>query len=218
MGAIQRQHAGFYAGVDEIYGKIIAELQRQGIKNKRLWVTGHSLGGALAAVFSYRAASEDQIRTQGVVTFGQPLVFGEATAQVVLDEFGTDYVRFVNSWHPITRCLPNYRHAGARVHLTRTEHSYRRPVISVKSAGNDGGPSGLMFIEDDEELLPMTDDEFNALEQQWNQPQSGTMPLTGGAGHKQQATCSSIPFFRRHQTITYIDQITREKEKQQETK
>ena len=198
----ERQHAGFYGGVDDIYAKLLVELERTGTCDKQLWVTGHSLGGALAAVFAHRAASTDNIRARGVMTFGQPLVFGSTSAQAVLDKFNFDYVRFVNSWDPITRCLPNYRHAGSRVHLTRSGYSYRKPMISLKSTGNDD-TSGLMFIEDDEELVPMTEEEFKTFEQKWNQMTSDSPPSLGSTEGAPIAGSSNIPFFRRHQMDTY---------------
>ena len=209
----ERQHAGFYAGVDEIYAKLLAEVQRHGSHDKQLWVTGHSLGGALAAVFAYRAASVDDIRPRGIVTFGQPLVFGSKSAQAVLDEYGSDYVRFVNSSDPITRCLPNYRHAGARVHLTRSDYSYRRPMISYKSSGNND-TSGLVFSEDDPQLHPMSDEEFSTFEQQWNRDTSDSMLPLGSAADAPIVVGASIPFYRRHQMVTYKQQIQREREKQ----
>ena len=208
----ERQHGGFYDGVDDIYPKLVAEMNRHGVNNKQLWVTGHSLGGALAIVFAQRAASEDNIRARGIRTFGQPLVFGSEPAQTVLDKFGVDYVRFVNSWDPITRCMPNYRHAGARVHLTRNDYSYQKPEISLKSTGN-GGTSGSIFIESETRLQPMTSEEFRAFEQQWNQEDPDSPQAFGSTEGEPKVGKSYIPFFRRHKMSTYIEQLERELKK-----
>ena len=75
----------------------------------------------------------------------------------------------------------------------------------------------MLFVEDDEELQPMSDEEFSTLEQEWNQAQSGAMLSTGRAGDQTPVNkSSSIPFYRRHQMITYIDQISRELKRENE--
>lgn len=66
---------------------------------RKLWVAGHSLGGALANLFSAQMVndypgSEDAIG--GVYTFGQPRVGDLQYAQFVNEKMGQRFFRFVN--------------------------------------------------------------------------------------------------------------------------
>lgn len=158
-----RIHSGFLDSVSHLYEQVIDEALRQGARDKTVWVTGHSLGGAMAMVFSHRSTAQHDMRPDGIVTFGQPLAVDKRICQKMLDEFKGDYVRFVNQWDPVTRLLPNYRHAGARVHLTGDEYSIRVPAIAFTGRGDDDQPR-VDFVEDDDRLRPMTEKEFEDLE------------------------------------------------------
>jgi hypothetical protein len=68
-------HAGFWAALDSVYQRINQTVFAPGYKAKRIWLTGHSLGGALAMLYAWRTASD--MRDQpfaGIYTFGQPRV------------------------------------------------------------------------------------------------------------------------------------------------
>ena len=85
-------------------------------------------------------------------------------------------------------------------------------MISLKSTGKDTS-SGLIFIEDDADLKPMTDEEFRNFEQEWNQTNYASPQPLGSTEHEFGARVSSIPFYRRHQMKTYIEQLERERKK-----
>jgi triacylglycerol lipase len=64
-----RVHSGFKAALEEIWGELrpeIGKLQTQGLK---IWLTGHSLGAALATLAADRLQD-----VQGLYTFGSPRV------------------------------------------------------------------------------------------------------------------------------------------------
>ena len=44
------------------------------LSNKKIWVTGHSLGGAVPILFAFRLQHEGKVDVQGVHTFGAPAV------------------------------------------------------------------------------------------------------------------------------------------------
>lgn len=89
-----RVHEGFLAALDEIFDDL-RDLPSEG---RALWLTGHSLGGALAILAAARLPPG---RVQGVYTFGAPSV-GDA-------EFGKAFparsVRFVHGSDWVTRLL-----------------------------------------------------------------------------------------------------------------
>ena len=94
-----------------------------------LYITGHSLGGAMAAVMTAMlldtpAYGHIAAKIRGVYTFGQPMVAGQDRAPMVdglLSERGVPMVRYVYRDDPVP-CLPpsytgTYRHFGQERHF-----------------------------------------------------------------------------------------------------
>jgi hypothetical protein len=68
-------HMGFKLALDLVYEQIRdLVLDHIGTQDKALWVTGHSLGGALASLTAYRLEHVDDIDVRGIHTFGSPRV------------------------------------------------------------------------------------------------------------------------------------------------
>ncbi len=86
-----RIHAGFAEALESVREKTLAgmfQAAQAGKGRPRLWLTGHSLGGALAMLFAWRVA--ERYRRQpfsGVYTFGQPRV-GNAVFRARYDASG----------------------------------------------------------------------------------------------------------------------------------
>jgi hypothetical protein len=55
-------------------------LRAHGAKDKKLWIAGHGLGGALAALAGAMATWENDLEVAGVYTFGSPCVADAAFA------------------------------------------------------------------------------------------------------------------------------------------
>lgn len=195
-----RTHRGFLKSVEDLYDKAVAEAIRQGAREKTLRITGHSLGAAMAMVFGHRSTIAGDVRPDGIVTFGQPLAVDSKICQFMLDEFQKDYVRFVNQRDPVTRLLPNYRHAGARVHLSGDTYSVREPKISFSARANSGAPP-VEFEEDNPELRPMTEDEFQELDRRLKEQ---SPEATGQFGA---AVGFRIPILSDHSMDEYVERI-----------
>lgn len=144
-------HLGFLDGL----GNVKAEVERFSRSMRltsRIWITGHSLGGALAVL---AAAS---LRSNGlearVYTFGQPRV-GLSTFSERFDiEFPKRMVRFINQSDIIPRIPPGpiYRHTGIA----------KRIVRSGKLESREAEQSQMQVSES--ELPPLTLDEFTLLQ------------------------------------------------------
>jgi triacylglycerol lipase len=80
-----RIHEGWADGVNVVRKKIVAALSAFEDGARALWITGHSLGGALAMVAAAMLANEPKYRIAGVYTFGQPRV-GDPTFRSRYDE------------------------------------------------------------------------------------------------------------------------------------
>ena len=71
--------------------------------NKTIWITGHSLGGALAELCAAQALFVSKIPVQGVYTFGQPRVGSNDFAAAVNAKLGSGIFRFVNDRDIVAR-------------------------------------------------------------------------------------------------------------------
>ncbi|MEL6678623.1 MAG: lipase family protein [Pseudomonadota bacterium] len=67
-------HVGFWRALDTRYDDIRARVLTRRTQNQRIFVTGHSLGGALAILCAYRLNRDPFLAVQGVYTFGSPRV------------------------------------------------------------------------------------------------------------------------------------------------
>ena len=67
-------HRGFLNALNEILPEMTAEAVRLKNERRTLWVTGHSLGGALATLFAAALYEKNNWRVNGLYTFGSPRV------------------------------------------------------------------------------------------------------------------------------------------------
>jgi hypothetical protein len=169
-------HAGFRSGID------IAELDLTAFEAvaktaKHVWITGHSLGGALAVM----AAARMKIHgiDTALYTYGQPRVGLGNFAQYFLSQLPENLIRFVNQSDIVPRVPPGliYRHFGTVKHIV------------------PGALEGIDSMLDDEELPPLSEEEFAVLQESLNQP--GVESFEG-----------SLPWISDHSITEYVRLLT----------
>jgi hypothetical protein len=123
-----RVHRGFYYALKAVESDLMATLsQGQGA---RLWVTGHSLGGALAMLWALWAA-QSGYEIAGIYTFGQPRAGDAAFSQLYNSRLKDRTWRSVHAEDIVPRVpwlLGRYRHAG---------HEAFYPSAKSNSVGRD---------------------------------------------------------------------------------
>jgi triacylglycerol lipase len=91
-------HDGFSRALDSIYPQLKEAIQKLQDNEQTLWITGHSLGGALAMLASARMYFEDpNLLPDGVYTFGQPRTCDRMLAVPYNEAFASKVFRFVNN-------------------------------------------------------------------------------------------------------------------------
>jgi triacylglycerol lipase len=114
-------HSGFVGSLDSVWPTIAATLARWKGGGRTLWITGHSLGGALALLaaaylrFPANPATTVPTPIAGLYTFGQPRVGTRDFGQACDGDLGGSYFRFVNNEDIVPRIPPRilgYWHAG----------------------------------------------------------------------------------------------------------
>ena len=151
-------HRGFYQGMKTLYPQVAAAATDHKAKQKHLWITGHSLGGALAVAFAYQALAEGTFKPAGVVTFGQPLLADSALGAYISGQLGGNYVRFVNERDVVTRVPPGYVHFGKLVWF------HEGKVQELDAQRGDSRAAGNPLAGLPPELAPFSPAEFESLQ------------------------------------------------------
>ena len=113
-----RVHIGFRNGVAELEREL-AEFDDIASAAKHVWLTGHSLGGALAVIAAARLKMKKGI-SAFLHTYGQPALGLNSFAERFSVEMPSRLWRFVNQSDIVTRVPPlPYRHTGIVKRIVR---------------------------------------------------------------------------------------------------
>ncbi len=123
-------HAGFHAAHDpvlpsgqRVFQIVRARAQAGRSAGKQVWVTGHSLGGAIAQITAFRLQAIEGIYVRGVVTFGSPMVGLSDWQRRMTQLFGNRAIRWANYMDPVPLVPGNmipglsYRHSGRLINI-----------------------------------------------------------------------------------------------------
>lgn len=122
-GASARFHQGFVRAIGDIWEPLLETIEAERKKNERpIWLTGHSLGGALALLAAWLLRRKF-IAVHQVYTFGGPMIGNNEVVKAFAREFPEKIFRYVNSPDPVPK-LPtislianHYEHCGAETLL-----------------------------------------------------------------------------------------------------
>lgn len=118
---VGRVHRGFKGALDGVWPSLLDHVKRVRTNNQKIWVTGHSLGAALATLATARLQISNDIPVQGLMTFGQPRTGNKEFATAFDSAMVGKVYRFVNNTDLVTRVPPPkaYYHVGRRIYFTR---------------------------------------------------------------------------------------------------
>jgi hypothetical protein len=148
-----RVHRGFKNALEEVWGELFPYLRALQGRGCRIWMTGHSLGAALATL-----AADRYGEVQGVYTFGSPRV-GNSRFK---DRYAIRTYRFVNGSDMVTGLPPAgfYVHVGEPKFIDGEGRILDRPVANgpvmaasqgergEKAAAGNGPPKTPIFMPD----------------------------------------------------------------------
>lgn len=87
-------HKGFYEASQALMRSVVAAIEHRE-HPKHIWLTGHSLGGAIATL-TMRQLEMQGHRVSGLVTFGQPRVGDREFTKAMNQRLGTRMLRIIN--------------------------------------------------------------------------------------------------------------------------
>lgn len=180
-------HVGFLDGITDIEA-VMQSFSQAARHCRHVWVTGHSLGGAMAIVAAARLKLSG-IRSS-VYTFGQPRMCSSGFGDRFATELPGRFVRFVNQNDIVPRIPPAYTHFGnlkrivrpgvlellqtpnpqietlvdpvMGAHVTAARAGVESAALESAAAIADSGIIEPLAI--DSELPPLTEQEFRELQ------------------------------------------------------
>ncbi len=115
-GVGARFHRGFLEALDHVWSGLFKAVDAHYRKQERpVWLTGHSLGGSLALLASWRF-HRNFIPVHQVYTFGAPMVGNDAAAKAFEKELGGRIFRYVDPPDPVPLLPTMSLIANAYVH------------------------------------------------------------------------------------------------------
>jgi hypothetical protein len=94
-------HMGFVKAIGDIWDPLYEAVEAEMKQKKRpLWLTGHSLGGALALLAAW-LFKRKFVRVHQVYTFGGPMIGNKLAVEAIDREFPNKIVRCVNGPDPV---------------------------------------------------------------------------------------------------------------------
>ena len=131
-------HDGFFDALDGVFEQCVLALRNIG--GKPLFITGHSLGGALAQLFAFLIARQTSSPLiAGVYTFGSPRVGNKAFAAAYNNLLKAATYNLVNACDPVPLLPPllaGYRDGGTEIFLPASGGFVTDPFIGTE-LGND---------------------------------------------------------------------------------
>ena len=140
-------HKGFMGATNAVSSKLNRTLRES--SPVRVWVTGHSLGGAMAANFVTRRLLEDEakIGRETLITFGQPAFADRNLAMLLNERIGDNFVRLIYEDDLVAKLAPGFTHCGRIVR-------FRGAQISLKSNAPQHGENEDVLAESEPEATP----------------------------------------------------------------
>ena len=144
-GVGARFHRGFMQALEEIWPLLFSRVDEAfGKRERPVWVTGHSLGGALALLCAWRMHRQF-VSIEQVVTFGAPMIGNHLAAEAFQREFPNRIFRYVDVGDlvprlPMVSLLSNdYDHCQQEIVVgTNTIEAAADTIATVAKSSIDG--------------------------------------------------------------------------------
>lgn len=90
-------HFGFVRAAEELWPLVKESISGNFGQGRKLYITGHSLGGAIAVISALKLTHELRHEVAGLITFGQPPVVGKTAIQSLSMAGLSNYPRNISS-------------------------------------------------------------------------------------------------------------------------
>ena len=196
-------HSGFGSAYATLRCQLWREIEKT--EPKHIWVTGHSLGGAMALVCAYDLEVYRGRRIDGVITFGQPRIGNQELATNLQKRLGDHYVRFVNESDPFPLIPRSFDHCGLFLRfvddVVEKSSDYCRMVAMSEPKDNIRNDYEYVPVDELPEIGEKELQEFMQIyeqkHQQFQAPSPGPLKAYG----------MSYPWGKDHSMESYVEKI-----------
>ena len=120
-------HTGFNQTVDSIWTDLENMIEETHIENPTIWLTGHSLGGAMALITAVKLTISKIGIPAGIITFGQPAVGDPIFCVAFEQNLGSRMFRVVNCSDEVPNQPPGYVHTGRLMYFEHRGRLHDQP-------------------------------------------------------------------------------------------
>ena len=158
-------HSGFHSAFESVSELLHTKLREYEGTDLKIWITGHSLGGALATLMAADILRLNSLGSKldlrGVYTFGSPRVGNNAFYDRFTEEATnaqTRVVRFRNGNDAVTHIpgLLEYKHVGTLAHLGEGTLEFPETEPSYSGTGGIGQAADHSMIGWDADNMPIS--------------------------------------------------------------
>jgi hypothetical protein len=164
-------HTGFYSGYHDVHDALLEFLEQVGAATKKLWIAGHSLGGALSIIAAAELHAK-RFEIAAIHTVGQPRTGTTSFLDFCDSVFGDRYARIVNNRDIVPRVPPGYGHTGMLYWFDKDG--------DLKQSGRTRSIAGDALPSPEPE--PLSDTEFEALDRQLHENEEAKTQTRGSFG------------------------------------
>ncbi len=129
-------HEGFWQALDLVWDEIIEGIRTFHNQGQSIWLTGHSLGGALANLAAFRLSQSSDFSFSGLYSFGQPRVGTSGFVDFSNKSYQNKFFRLVNNNDLVPLVPPlflGYRDLGQLYYLTANRKVVKNGLPFIKA-------------------------------------------------------------------------------------
>jgi len=161
-------HTGFYDGFDCVRAQVIELLNEANADGKTIWITGHSLGGAIATIMAAELLEEHKI--DGIYPFAHPRVVNRRAQGLFRTHYQDRFFRFVNDDDVVPKLPALLKHVGTVLWFDK-DGSMKKAPEGVRA--DDFGPEEMT-----EEEFEAEKKKFQSLQKQINEAHTKAAALS----------------------------------------
>lgn len=202
-----RIHSGFSTAYATLRPFILKTIDEK--KPKHVWITGHSLGGALALVCAHDLTQFQNLDVSGVFTFGQPMIGDSSFVESLQERVGEKYVHFCNGTDAVPRTPPGLKHCGCLIWF-RNGGVQKSTAYSQVYASAPGDEPPNEAPDPIDELPPLSPQELREFERTYDGEKVEApmmMEASPTSAPPKSSILDRIPWKADHDMNRYLEQI-----------